>query len=46
MSALPIEDVFKKSGVQTHPFVRPLENEKLLDDLRTPRLYVIVEAPT
>lgn len=46
MSRILLEDVFKKSGVPTHTFVRPTEYPRLLVALRTSGRGVVVEGPS
>ena len=43
---LKIEDVFKKSGIPTHTFVKPVEYQSLLVSLRTPGRGLVVEGPS
>lgn len=41
-----LEDVYKLSGIPTHTFVRPVEYEQLLVNLRTPGRGVVIEGPS
>ncbi|WP_424244114.1 hypothetical protein Dip510_001306 [Elusimicrobium posterum] len=41
-----LEDVFKKSGVPTHTFVKPLEYNKIKVTLRTKGRCLIIEGPS
>lgn len=43
---IKLEEVFKKSGVPTHTFVKPTEYQKLLIALRTPGRGIIIEGPS
>lgn len=43
---LPVEDVFKTSGIPTYTFVQPAEYTRLLVALRTPGRGVIIEGPS
>lgn len=43
---IPIEDVFKTSGVPTHTFVEPFDYEKIKVFLRTPSKPLVVEGPS
>src|SRR5262245_4261010 len=41
-----LEEVFKRSGLPTLTFVRPLEYDRLLVALRTPGRGVVIEGPS
>src|SRR5688500_7699722 len=41
-----LEDVFKKSGIPTYTFVKPLEYNKILVALRTKGRGIIIEGPS
>jgi hypothetical protein len=41
-----LEDVFKKSGVPTYTFVKPLEYNKIIVSLRTRGRGIIIEGPS
>lgn len=41
-----LEEVFKRSGVPTYTFVKPMEYQKLLVSLRTPGRGLVVEGPS
>ena len=41
-----LEDVFKKSGIPTYTFVRPIEYNKILVSLRTRGRGIIIEGPS
>ena len=43
---IPVEDVFKTSGIPTYTFVQPAEYTRLLVALRTPGRGVIIEGPS
>lgn len=43
---VPVEDVFKTSGIPTYTFVQPAEYTRLLVALRTPGRGVIIEGPS
>ncbi|WP_169155747.1 SEFIR domain-containing protein, partial [Brasilonema bromeliae] len=41
-----LEDVFKRSGIPTHTFVKPVEYQRLFVALRTPGRGLVVEGPS
>jgi hypothetical protein len=41
-----LEDVFKRSGIPTHTFIKPIEYNSLLVSIRTPGRGTIVEGPS
>jgi Holliday junction resolvasome RuvABC ATP-dependent DNA helicase subunit len=41
-----LEEVFKKSGIPTFTFVKPVEYDRLLVSLRTPGRGVVIEGPS
>ena len=46
MSAPPLEEVFKTSGVPTYTFVQPSEYDRLIVGLRTPGRGLVIEGPS